>query len=104
MDNDLIKLAKQYLQEEYAPGDCVLADLDTCNYFREHFRKQPAAPKHAAPLSPTPPKYIKPAPPPPAAKIEKAPIIPVPEVDHSEFKKLFSNHFPDISIVDPPSP
>jgi hypothetical protein len=101
MDNELIKLTKQYLQEEYSPGDCVLADLETCNYFREHFKKQPVAPK---PVVPPAPKYIKPAPPPPAAKIEKPPIKPVPEVDHSEFKKMFSNHFPDISIVDPPSP
>jgi hypothetical protein len=104
--NELAKLTKQFLQEEYASGDCVLADIETCNYFRDHFKKQIATPQQIKPaVKPVmqPPPIVKTTPP-PIAKIEKElPIKHVQSVDHSEFKKLLNDHFPGVSIIDPPS-
>ena len=84
---ELIEEMKQYLQEEYSSGDCVLADIETCNYFRDHFKKQMAAPKpivQSAPIASPVPKVKPPTPPPP--KVEKPQIKPVQTIDHSEFK------------------
>lgn len=110
---ELVKLTKQYIQDEFPSGDFVLADIETCNYFRDHFKKQMTSPQKqpVKPFSPQPvlnqtpgpaappvPKIKQMAPPP---KVEKQQIKAVQTIDHSEFKKLLSDHFPNVSIVDP---
>lgn len=98
---ELIKLTKQYLEEEYVAGDCVLADIETCNYFRDHFKKQgnpnpPASkPVMKQAIAPPMPKQTTTK---PAAKL--APITPVQTIDPSEFKKMLSDHFPNVPIIE----
>ncbi len=108
---ELIKLTKEFLQQEYSSGDYVLADMETCNYFRDHFKKQmstqqpipaskPVLKQPIAPMAPPVPKQPLPKPP-PVAKVEKTPVKPVLTIDHSEFKKMLSDHFPNVTIIDP---
>jgi hypothetical protein len=111
---ELVKLTKQFIEEEFPSGDFVFADIETCNYFRDHFKKQmntspsvkPTSPQQPifkntiAPVSPPVPKMKAPT---AAPKIEKQPIKAIQTIDHSEFKKMLSDHFPNVSIIDPTS-